>query len=213
MYSDSVLLHHGPFIIPAHSTWPWQVLTQGFSARTRASWCVQFCVWHAVHSVNVCWMQILRDVSYWFVLYLKKEGCPGKEHLVKAEGLIWRKIYYFGRKVCWQNTIRQKSLSSTPPMSRLHECYPELDLLSLKLNLVLGVMRWVTLSAPFLPTPRLPPDFIVATGPSCIFLPGCKIQEMFVSWGEIECMEEICRPQYRYKFRSCSLYEGLKQIV
>ena len=83
MYSDSVLLHHGPFIIPAHCTWPWQVLTQGFSARTRASWCVQFCVWHAVHSVNVCWMQILRDVSYWFVLYLKKEGCPGKEHLVK----------------------------------------------------------------------------------------------------------------------------------
>lgn len=103
------------FMDPAHSTWPWQVLTQGFSARTRASWCVQFCVWHAVHSVNVCWMHFLRDVSYWFVLYLKKEGCSGKEHLVKAEGLIWRKIYYFGRKVCWQNTVRQKSLSSTPP--------------------------------------------------------------------------------------------------
>ena len=57
------------------------------------------------------------------------------------------------------------------------------------------------------------PDFIVAPGPSCIFLPSCKIQEMFVLWGEIECMEEICRPQYRYKFRSCSLYEGLEQTV
>ena len=148
----------------------------------------------------VCSLFEERGVSW------KGASCQGRGSHLEKDLLLWKESM-----LAKYNQAKISLLYS--PMSRLHECYPELDLLSLKLILVLGVMRWVTLSDPFLPTPRLPPDFIVATGPSCIFLPGCKIQEMFVSWGEIECMEEICRPQYRYKFRSCSLYEGLKQIV
>ena len=155
------VLRQGPlvscaFIIPAHGTWPWQVFTRGFSARTRASWCVQFCVWHTVGSVNVCWMQVLRVVSLLV--------CS----LFEERGVFWKGASCQGRRshlekglILWEESMLAKYSQAKishiySPLSQLHVCYPEMDLLSLTLNLVLGVMRWVTLSAPPPPTPRFP---------------------------------------------------------
>lgn len=183
MYSNRVLLHHAPFIVPAHGTWPGQVFTQGFSTRTRAPWCAHFCVWHAVGSVNVCWMQVLRVVSLLVCSLFEERGV-----FWKGASCQGRRSYLEKGLILWEESMLAKysqakiSLIYSPWVSYMCVTLGWI-FFHLTLNLVLGVMRWVTLSVPLHPHPDSP-DFIVTPGPSCIFLPSCKIQEMFVLWGK-----------------------------
>ena len=80
--------------------------------------------------------------------------------LFEERGVFWKGASCQGRRshlekglILWEESMLAKYSQAKishiySPLSQLHVCYPEMDLLSLTLNLVLGVMRWVTLSAP-----------------------------------------------------------------
>lgn len=57
------LLHHAPFIVPAHGTWPRAGVHTGLLHPEHVPLDVLTFVMPAVGSVNVCWMQVLRVVS------------------------------------------------------------------------------------------------------------------------------------------------------
>lgn len=138
MYSNRVLLHHAPFIVPAHGTWPGQVFTQGFSTRTRAPWCAHFCVWHAVGSVNVCWMQVLRVVSLLVCSLFEERGV-----FWKGASCQGRRSYLEKGLILWEESMLAKYSQAKisliySPMSQLHVCYPGMDLLSFNIELSIG---------------------------------------------------------------------------